>query len=83
MPPNPEAKTVVQFKVYKRRWFALLVLCLLNCSNAMVSESSCCKKPVKTRKEAMKQIQEFPPSIIVIKLQLYSSCGNECFRNES
>lgn len=35
-PPNPEAKTVVRYKVYKRRWFALLVLCLLNCSNAMV-----------------------------------------------
>lgn len=34
--PNHEAKPVVQFKVYKRRWFALLVLCLLNCSNAMV-----------------------------------------------
>lgn len=39
-PPNPEAKTVVRYKVYKRRWFALLVLCLLNCSNAMVSEPS-------------------------------------------
>lgn len=36
--PNHEAKPVVQFKVYKRRWFALLVLCLLNCSNAMVRE---------------------------------------------
>jgi len=25
-----------EFKVYKRRWFILFVLCLLNCSNAMV-----------------------------------------------
>lgn len=25
-----------EFKVYKRRWFLLFVLCLLNCSNAMV-----------------------------------------------
>lgn len=24
------------FKVYRRRWFILFVLCLLNCSNAVV-----------------------------------------------
>lgn len=35
--PNPELKKLLVFKVYKRRWFVLLVLCLLNCSNAMVS----------------------------------------------
>lgn len=35
--PNPELKKLLFFKVYKRRWFVLLVLCLLNCSNAMVS----------------------------------------------
>lgn len=34
--PDSGERTVVRFKVYKRRWFALLVLCLLNCSNAMV-----------------------------------------------
>ncbi|XP_026136154.1 solute carrier family 49 member A3 [Carassius auratus] len=27
--------TASKFKVYKRRWFILFVLCLLNCSNAM------------------------------------------------
>uniref|UniRef100_A0A673I521 Uncharacterized protein n=1 Tax=Sinocyclocheilus rhinocerous TaxID=307959 RepID=A0A673I521_9TELE len=27
--------TAAEFKVYKRRWFILFVLCLLNCSNAM------------------------------------------------
>ncbi|KAF0040152.1 hypothetical protein F2P81_008387 [Scophthalmus maximus] len=36
--PNPELKKLLLFKVYKRRWFVLLVLCLLNCSNAMVSD---------------------------------------------
>ncbi|XP_035504994.1 solute carrier family 49 member A3 [Scophthalmus maximus] len=34
--PNPELKKLLLFKVYKRRWFVLLVLCLLNCSNAMI-----------------------------------------------
>ncbi|XP_018535134.1 solute carrier family 49 member A3 [Lates calcarifer] len=34
--PNPELKKLLFFKVYKRRWFVLLVLCLLNCSNAML-----------------------------------------------
>ncbi|XP_030001600.1 solute carrier family 49 member A3 [Sphaeramia orbicularis] len=29
-----ELKKLLVFKVYKRRWFVLLVLCLLNCSNA-------------------------------------------------
>ncbi|XP_057706394.1 solute carrier family 49 member A3 isoform X2 [Corythoichthys intestinalis] len=32
--PNEELKKLLQFKVYKRRWLVLLVLCLLNCSNA-------------------------------------------------
>ncbi|KAF3838813.1 hypothetical protein F7725_010581 [Dissostichus mawsoni] len=32
--PNTELKKLLSFKVYKRRWFVLLVLCLLNCSNA-------------------------------------------------
>ncbi|XP_034740069.1 solute carrier family 49 member A3 isoform X1 [Etheostoma cragini] len=32
--PNEELKKLLSFKVYKRRWFVLLVLCLLNCSNA-------------------------------------------------
>ncbi|XP_060904530.1 solute carrier family 49 member A3 [Labrus mixtus] len=32
--PNQELKKLLSFKVYKRRWFVLLVLCLLNCSNA-------------------------------------------------
>ncbi|XP_022050539.1 solute carrier family 49 member A3 [Acanthochromis polyacanthus] len=32
--PNPELRKLLGFKVYKRRWFVLLVLCLLNCSNA-------------------------------------------------
>ncbi|XP_051276670.1 solute carrier family 49 member A3 [Dicentrarchus labrax] len=34
--PNTELKKLLDFKVYKRRWFILLVLCLLNCSNAMI-----------------------------------------------
>lgn len=32
--------TATKFKVYKRRWFILFVLCLLNCSNAMVGSYS-------------------------------------------
>ncbi|KAM6952194.1 solute carrier family 49 member A3 [Lycodopsis pacificus] len=32
--PNTELKKLLFFKVYKIRWFVLLVLCLLNCSNA-------------------------------------------------
>lgn len=36
--PNAALKKLLVFKVYKRRWFVLLVLCLLNCSNATVSE---------------------------------------------
>nr|XP_040030008.1 solute carrier family 49 member A3 [Gasterosteus aculeatus aculeatus] len=32
--PDAELKKLLSFKVYKRRWFVLLVLCLLNCSNA-------------------------------------------------
>lgn len=36
--PDPEERRGPQaFKVYKRRWFVLLVLCLSNCCNAMVS----------------------------------------------
>ncbi|CAJ1059181.1 solute carrier family 49 member A3 [Xyrichtys novacula] len=31
---NSQLKKLLHFKVYKRRWFVLLVLCLLNCSNA-------------------------------------------------
>ncbi|XP_063050184.1 solute carrier family 49 member A3-like, partial [Engraulis encrasicolus] len=35
-PCSDEADHVaIRFKVYRRRWFILLVLCLLNCSNAM------------------------------------------------
>lgn len=34
--PNSEPKKPLVFKVYKRRWFVLLVLCLLNCTNAMI-----------------------------------------------
>ncbi|XP_042349634.1 solute carrier family 49 member A3 [Plectropomus leopardus] len=34
--PNKELKKLLFFKVYKRRWFVLLVLCLLNCSNATI-----------------------------------------------
>lgn len=67
-PPNPEAKTVVRYKVYKRRWFALLVLCLLNCSNAMVSEPSSERKAGNSRnKEAIKWVGEFPPPWIIIQ----------------
>uniref|UniRef100_UPI003AAEE93F solute carrier family 49 member A3 n=1 Tax=Centroberyx gerrardi TaxID=166262 RepID=UPI003AAEE93F len=32
--PNRELEKLLAFKVYKRRWFVLLVLCLLNCSNS-------------------------------------------------
>ncbi|XP_008289945.1 solute carrier family 49 member A3 isoform X2 [Stegastes partitus] len=32
--PSPELRKLLVFKVYKRRWLVLLVLCLLNCSNA-------------------------------------------------
>ncbi|XP_035767059.1 solute carrier family 49 member A3 [Neolamprologus brichardi] len=32
--PNSDLKNGQLFKLYKRRWFVLLVLCLLNCSNA-------------------------------------------------
>ncbi|XP_037315895.1 solute carrier family 49 member A3 [Pungitius pungitius] len=31
---NTELKKLLFFKVYRRRWFVLSVLCLLNCSNA-------------------------------------------------
>ncbi|XP_062249576.1 solute carrier family 49 member A3 [Platichthys flesus] len=34
--PNLELKKLLFFKVYKRRWFVLLILCLLNCSNATI-----------------------------------------------
>eukprot|EP00064_Thunnus_orientalis_P022131 superscaffoldBa00007198_g22316 len=33
---NSELKKLRVFQVYKRRWFVLLVLCLLNCSNATI-----------------------------------------------
>ncbi|KAM9377913.1 solute carrier family 49 member A3 isoform 2-T2 [Pholidichthys leucotaenia] len=33
--PNTEEKRLF-FRVYRRRWFVLLVLCLLNCSNATI-----------------------------------------------
>jgi hypothetical protein len=36
--PTRELITRSTFKVYKRRWFVLLVLCLLNSSNAAVSK---------------------------------------------
>ncbi|XP_015226532.1 PREDICTED: major facilitator superfamily domain-containing protein 7 [Cyprinodon variegatus] len=34
--PDPEPTRLVSYKVYKRRWFVLLVLCLLNCSNGTI-----------------------------------------------
>ncbi|XP_043983054.1 solute carrier family 49 member A3 [Gambusia affinis] len=34
--PNLNPTRLLCFKVYKRRWFVLLVLCLLNCSNATI-----------------------------------------------
>nr|XP_029518038.1 solute carrier family 49 member A3-like isoform X1 [Oncorhynchus nerka] len=34
--PNPILEKRIVFKVYKRRWFILFVLCLLNCSNSML-----------------------------------------------
>ncbi|XP_049442480.1 solute carrier family 49 member A3 isoform X2 [Epinephelus fuscoguttatus] len=34
--PNTELRKLLSFKLYKRRWFVLLVLCLLNCSNATI-----------------------------------------------
>ncbi|KAM4622164.1 solute carrier family 49 member A3 [Polymixia lowei] len=34
--PIRELDKLVVFKVYKRRWFVLFVLCLLNCSNSML-----------------------------------------------
>ncbi|KAM7418155.1 hypothetical protein PAMA_017685 [Pampus argenteus] len=34
--PNPELKKLLDFKVYRWRWFVLLVLCLVNCSNATI-----------------------------------------------
>ncbi|KAI3351420.1 hypothetical protein L3Q82_020277 [Scortum barcoo] len=34
--PNPDLKKLLVFKVYKRRWFVLLLVCLLNCSNATI-----------------------------------------------
>ncbi|XP_013856611.1 major facilitator superfamily domain-containing protein 7, partial [Austrofundulus limnaeus] len=33
---NAERTEPLSFKVYRRRWFVLLVLCLLNCSNATI-----------------------------------------------
>ncbi|KAM3612005.1 uncharacterized protein V6R79_000852 [Siganus canaliculatus] len=33
---SEDLKKLLCFKVYKRRWFVLLVLCLLNCSNATI-----------------------------------------------
>lgn len=43
--PNPDLVKLLQFKVYRRRWFILLVLCLLNCSNAMVGYAMCAREP--------------------------------------
>ncbi|CAN9493201.1 unnamed protein product [Ophioblennius macclurei] len=34
--PNPDLRKLLLFKSYKSRWFVLLVLCLLNCSNATI-----------------------------------------------
>ncbi|XP_061747533.1 solute carrier family 49 member A3-like [Nerophis ophidion] len=34
--PNTALRELLQFKVYKKRWFVLSLLCLLNCSNAML-----------------------------------------------
>uniref|UniRef100_A0A8C8JHK6 Major facilitator superfamily (MFS) profile domain-containing protein n=1 Tax=Oncorhynchus tshawytscha TaxID=74940 RepID=A0A8C8JHK6_ONCTS len=34
--PSPILEKRIVFKVYKRRWFILFVLCLLNCSNSML-----------------------------------------------
>ncbi|KAL2089113.1 hypothetical protein ACEWY4_016012 [Coilia grayii] len=34
--PSPDEADLDRFKVYRMRWFILLVLCLLNCSNAML-----------------------------------------------
>ncbi|XP_012717305.3 solute carrier family 49 member A3 [Fundulus heteroclitus] len=34
--PNPQPTRLLSFKLDKRRWFVLLVLCLLNCSNATI-----------------------------------------------
>ncbi|XP_039975893.1 solute carrier family 49 member A3 [Xiphias gladius] len=34
--PDPDPRKLLFFKAYRRRWFVLLVLCLLNCSNATI-----------------------------------------------
>ncbi|XP_060742363.1 solute carrier family 49 member A3 [Tachysurus vachellii] len=33
---NSTQRTALEFRLYKRRWFILLVLCLLNCSNSVL-----------------------------------------------
>ncbi|XP_027029363.1 solute carrier family 49 member A3 [Tachysurus fulvidraco] len=33
---STQRKTALEFRLYKRRWFMLLVLCLLNCSNSVL-----------------------------------------------
>ncbi|KAF4081176.1 hypothetical protein AMELA_G00158410 [Ameiurus melas] len=33
---STQSRTAPEFRVYKRRWFILLVLCVLNCSNSML-----------------------------------------------
>ncbi|XP_058264548.1 solute carrier family 49 member A3 isoform X2 [Hemibagrus wyckioides] len=33
---STQRRTTPEFRVYKRRWFILLVLCVLNCSNSVV-----------------------------------------------
>ncbi|XP_068181045.1 solute carrier family 49 member A3 isoform X2 [Antennarius striatus] len=35
-PPPADGRRLLGFTVYRRRWFVLLLLCLLNCSNATV-----------------------------------------------
>lgn len=38
---------LAQFKTYRRRWFLLAAVCLLNCSNAMVSAARGRHRPVR------------------------------------
>lgn len=38
---EPQPFTGQAFKAYKRRWFILTAVCVVNCSNAMVGNNNC------------------------------------------
>ncbi|XP_034038091.1 solute carrier family 49 member A3 [Thalassophryne amazonica] len=70
--PNRNLENLLFFKVYKRRWFVLLLLCLLNCSNATIwiSFAPVADESAKFLKTSLDQINWLSMVYMVVAIPL-------------